>query len=312
MITCLGLAPAWDVTYGLDALTPGGIHRPAWKLALPGGKSLNVARALRMLQAPVHVIAPLGGAIGDAMHAALAEAGIPVEVHRTEAATRMCVSAVSDADDLITEFYEQAPPIDDIAWDGLRSAIGGIRSGWLAVSGAVPAGRIDALAAALARAAEHGVRLAVDVHGDALRAVLDAAAPEVVKVNRSEAAEVVGEGDVVELADRLRRRGAAIAVVTDGAAGSVAADDTGAWRAEPFTAGRYTVGAGDSFFAGLLSELDAGALLPDALAYAASVAAANTMRPGAAVFDAADIATGIRVSRLGSGAAGVSGASGAQ
>ncbi len=305
MITCLGLAPAWDITYGIDLLTPGGIHRPAWKTALPGGKSLNVARALRTLQAPVQAIAPLGGAIGGAVQDALDEAGIPTEVHLTAAETRMCVSAIADADDLITEFYEQAPPIDDIAWVGIRAAIGRLSEGWLAVSGAVPTGRIDALAAELALAVGRGVSLAVDVRGDALQAILDATAPTLVKVNRSEAEEAVGEGDVIDLAERLRARGAAIAVVTDGAAGSVAADGSGTWRAEPLSTGRYTVGAGDSFFAGLLSELDAGALLPDALAHAASVAAANTVRPGAAVFDLGEQPAGIRVSPL----AGASGAS---
>jgi 1-phosphofructokinase/tagatose 6-phosphate kinase len=49
------------------------------------------------------------------------------------------------------------------------------------------------------------------------------------------------------------------------------------------------VGAGDSFLAGLLLSLDGGVPLPEALRAASAVAAANTVHPGAAVFDPAEI-----------------------
>ncbi|BDZ49786.1 hypothetical protein GCM10025867_20270 [Frondihabitans sucicola] len=79
-------------------------------------------------------------------------------------------------------------------------------------------------------------------------------------------------------------------VVTDGAAGSLAADASGAWRvALPASAGAfgsYPVGSGDSYLGGLLAALDDGAGLPSAVALAAGAATANALVPGAAVFDA--------------------------
>ncbi len=288
MITCLGLSPALDVTYGVPGLTVGGIHRPDWKLALPGGKSLNVARAAHLLGAEVRAISPLGGSAGEEIHAGLAATGVPVTRIDTGVATRMCVSVVAASDGRITEFYEHAPAIADEAWEELTAALGAVPGGWLAVSGSVPAGRESALAIALAAASARGVRLALDLRGEALAAVLEATPVDLVKVNRVEAEEAVGPAALPMLAARLRTRGAACAVVTDGAAGSVAVDDTGVWTAEPVPAGGYTVGAGDSFLAGLLHGLEQSEPLPDALRRAAATAAANTLRPGAAVFDASE------------------------
>lgn len=289
MITCLGLSPALDVTYGVDALTPGGIHRPQWRVALPGGKFLNVARALRLLGAPVGAIVPLGGPLGAQLEADLRADGLEVVVVPTRAPTRTCVSIVSAADDTITEVYENAPALDDAAWAGVVAALSSVEEGWLSVSGSVPPERTDELADALAAASARGIRLALDQRGGALEAALAAMDPDIVKVNRVEAEEAVGAGSAAELAVRLRARGAGIAIVTDGAAGSVAADAAGAWRAGPVAAGPYTVGAGDSFQAGLLSALVADRPLVEALRHAASVAAANTLRPGAALFDPEDV-----------------------
>lgn len=289
MITCLGLSPALDVTYGVPALDLGGIHRPDWKLALPGGKSLNVARALHALGGRVQAIAPLGGAVGDLIRAALDADGVLVEPVPTSEPTRMCVSVVDAADGRITEFYERAPDLDEPAWAVVADALARMDTGWLAVSGSVPAERTGELAAALAAATDRGVRLAVDLRGEALAAVLASTRPALVKVNRAEAEEAVGPGRLEALAHRLRERGATIAIVTDGASGSLGMNAGGAWRVSSPRIGHYTVGAGDSFLAGLLLALDGGIELPGALRRASAVAAANTLRPGAALFDPADV-----------------------
>lgn len=290
MIACLGLSPALDVTYLVPALEVGAIHRPEAALALPGGKSLNVARAMHALGGRVRAIAPLGGAIGDGIRSALDADGVLVEVVPVRAATRMCVSVVADADGGITEFYERVPELDEAEWGALTDALARVHTGWLAVSGSVPDARAVALSDALAAAADRGVRLAIDLRGEALAAVLARTRPALVKVNRAEAEEAIGAGTLEELARGLRGRGAEVAVVTDGASGSLGADADGAWRVTSPPVGRFTVGAGDSFLAGLLLALDGGVALPEALRTASAVAAANTLRPGAAVFDPADAA----------------------
>lgn len=288
MIACLGLSPAFDISYGLPVVELGRIHRPQWVIELPGGKSLNVARALAVLGAPARAIAPLGGPVGTAMADALLAVGIDVD-RVPVSATRRCVTAFSEADGSATEFYEPALPLDDRAWQGLCAAVDRLDGGWLAVSGSVPPERVEPLATLLAGATARGVRVALDVHGPALAAVLASAPVAVAKVNRAEAAELLGEGTAATLADGLRRAGADLAVVTDGVDGAVAVSEAGALRAVPGERGRYAVGSGDSFLAGLLAGLARSAGLGEALVLGTAAAAANTRRPGAARFTREDV-----------------------
>ena len=301
MITCLGLAPALDITYGVAAVGLGRIHRPDWVLELAGGKAVNLARALRTLGVQAQVVVPLGGYNGTAVAQALAAEGIAATVVPMAANTRRCVTAVDAASGATTEFYEPAAAPEGAALDQVLAAVDELDSGWLAVSGSMPADAVAGVADALARAGSRGVRIAADLQGAALRAVLDRTRVELVKVNRSEAAELFGPAGPRDLALRLREAGAETAVVTDGAAGAVGLSADGAWRATPGERGRYAVGSGDSFLAGLLAGLSCGETLPGALARATSAAVANTRTPGAArcaASDVAEVAAGVAVRRL--------------
>jgi 1-phosphofructokinase family hexose kinase len=297
MITCLGLSPALDVTYGVHQTVPGSIHRPDLVLALPGGKSLNVARAVARLGGSARAIAPLGGFTGARVRAALTGSGIDVRAIDTDAETRMCVTVIDD-DAVTTEFYEHAVELSETAWTAIAAEIesqidtrpDASDAGWLALSGAVPRGAESRVAALLAAASERGIRVAVDTHGIALEAILETSAPALVKVNRHEAADLLGNGTAAELAGRLSAASGATAIVTDGAAGAHAAATAGRWHASPPEAGRYAVGSGDCFFAGLLVSLDRDPVdLPQALDRATAAATANTATPGAALFDPAEV-----------------------
>ena len=316
MITCLGLAPALDVTYGLRSARLGAIHRPEWQLSLPGGKSLNVARALARLGVEAHAIVPVGGSTGAELLALVAElsdsdsdggdgggaGGIRVDTVDTGVPTRRCITIVDEDSGELTEIYENPPPIPDAAWNEIAARLASVSGGWLAVSGSVPVHRVEPLAAQVAEATRRGVQVALDVRKEVLDAVFAECRPALVKVNREEAADAVGAGSTPDLTHRLRERGAGTAVVTDGAEGSVGEDHRGRWRVRSPRGGMFTVGAGDSFLAGLLQRLSTGAPLESALRTAAAVAGANTHEPGGAVFDPARAASAestVSVARIG-------------
>ncbi|MGC3993846.1 MAG: PfkB family carbohydrate kinase [Propionicimonas sp.] len=296
----MGLAPALDVTYGVRAVRVGRIHRPEWVLELPGGKAVNVARALSTLGAEVRVVVPLGGPNGTAVEEALDREGIVAAVLPNGAGTRRCVTALDADTGAATEFYEPAPPLDAAVLGRLAEVIAAVE-GWLVVSGSMPGGTEDEVAGMAAAAERRGVRVAADVQGVALQALLAQGRPDVVKVNRAEAEDLFGPGDPARLAADLRGAGARVAVVTDGAEGAVAAAAEGTWRARPGERGRYAVGSGDCFQAGLVLALSRGDDLPRALALATSAATANTRVPGAARFrptDIAEVAASVRVEPL--------------
>jgi len=285
----LGLTPALDVVYVLDEVRLGAIHRPPVVIRSAGGKSLNVARALARLGVPTRAVVPLGGLIGEIVAELLTESAVLVDRIATAIETRMCVTACDTGAPGLTEFYEPVTRFDaPLAQIAARTRM--VPPGeWLTISGALPLGvDLDGLAALLAEDVERGVLLAVDVHGPALGEIVDRARPRLVKVNRSEAAELTGHADREEAAHLLLRRGADTVVVTDGEAGSVAVSASGERVSLPPVdrPGLFPVGSGDCFLAGLVAVLDRGGSLRDALDMAAGVGAANARVPGAAVFDA--------------------------
>ena len=290
MITVLALSPSLDVTYVVDQLVPGNISRPTQVVKVAGGKGLNLARAASALGTATTVIAPFAGRTGELVRERLAANGVTVVPIAAEGETRSCVSIASLADSSLTEVYESATPIGT-AWPGIESAIAELRGGWLVLSGSVPADvDLGALARSLQRARDAGARIAVDTHGPALEALVESVRPELVKVNRYEAAahlRLPVDTDLGELAEEVRRRSGGDVVLTDGAAGSIALTRAGdAWKAgRGSTFGAYPVGSGDCFLGGLLSALDAGETIDRALALAAACAGANAATPGAAVFD---------------------------
>jgi len=295
VIHTLGLSPSLDVVYVLDSVTAGSIHRPRSVVRLAGGKSLNVSRALARLGRPVRAVAPLAGPLGDLVADLLAPTGVELVRLATTAPTRMCVSAADESAGTLTEFYEHAPPADGTELEQVERALVDVAAGdWLVLSGSVPEGTdLDRFAGVLAGVRGRGARLAVDTHGPVLPLLLAVARPDVLKINRAEAAELVGRdpSDLVELGTAVRAAGADVLVLTDGSAGAVGWDDHGGWRvttdAPP---GGYPVGSGDCFLAGLVAGLAGEAPLPEALVTAAAVGAANAAVPGGALFDDATLA----------------------
>ena len=301
MITAVALSPALDVGYRVERAV--GIQRPSEVRRVAGGKALNAARAAVRLGGDVAAVALLGGPIGELVAALAAADGLALRVVPGHLPTRTCVSIHPDEGDPV-EVYEPAVAVTraevDAVVAALEETLAG-RPGWCVISGGMPAGAgPDALVDLLRSARSAGVRTAVDTHGPALTAALEDP-PDLVKVNRAEAAEVLGaDADAQELAVALHAATGAACVVTDGTAGAVAADRTGPRRAVLTSpVGRYPVGSGDSFLGGLVVALDRGAALTPALHLATGAAVANAQEVGAAVLDPG-LATAL-ASRLGVG-----------
>jgi fructose-1-phosphate kinase PfkB-like protein len=233
---------------------------------------MNVARAVRTLGGEADVVAALGGRTGALVAGLARDEGIDLTEVPVAGETRVCVSIIGEE---ATEVYERAPVVElDRLVEAAQAATG------LVVSGSV-VGDVGSLEGRLA---------AVDTSGAALAAFIEQRVP-LVKVNRAEAAEALGRDDTaVALARAIHRRGVATVVVTDGEHGAAGVDSAGEWIAEADPApGRFGVGSGDSFFAGLLIGLSREASLPDALLLASATGSANARRPGAGLFERAEV-----------------------
>ena len=306
MISAIALSPSLDVTYVVDELE--GIQRPRSVHRVAGGKALNAARAAAALGARVSAVAVLGAGVGQDVADGARADGVDVHVVPGTEPTRACVSIFSAGTGRLTEVYERAVPVSPAtAVAALDAAVelAAARPGWWLISGGLPGSAPSGLLAdAVRRLHDAGVRVAVDSHGPALRDAVGAR-PDLVKVNRAEALELVdggggpggaggggagdgggGEPSVSELLAAVHARTGGLVVVTDGAAGAWATDGDRVLRARlAGHTGGFPVGSGDSFLGGLLVALDRGDDLTGALALATAAGTANAQVPGAAVLD---------------------------
>jgi fructose-1-phosphate kinase PfkB-like protein len=151
--------------------------------------------------------------------------------------------------------------------------------------------------------------VALDAEGEPLRLAVEAG-PEIVKLNASEASGLLGEpassgNDTLVACAKLRELAGGdghAGIITRGADGvTVATPDGTHYEGMLYERGRYPVGSGDAFLAGLVVGLERGDPWPDALALALGAAAANAELPGAGALDAARaaaLATRAEISEL--------------
>ena len=316
MIAVLAGNPSVDRLHTVEILRIGEIHRPVRVVTLPGGKGVNVARALRALDGDAHVFGVLGGYSGRWIADALALEGIAATWAWSSSDTRSSFSVAQAArpGEPLTEFYEPAKPIAGEVWAELElrveEALGDV--GTLCISGGlIPGAPVDAFERAVRLAHDAGAKVALDSHGDAFAAALRAQ-PDLVKVNAGEAAEALGleppehetldwaTAAAVDLRGCLGARGAC--VVTCGIRGMALVDDAGArYHGLLDEIGPYSVGSGDAVLAALALERGRGQPWPVALRAAIGAAAANAEVAGAGVLDrerAAEMARRATVRRV--------------
>jgi len=313
MIVCVAASPSVDKLFEVEQLAHGEIHRPLEFLQVPGGKGLNVARAVHVLGERVVVTGLLAGHVGRWIQDSLAAEGVEGRFAWAEGETRSSLSVADRRTGRLTEFYEAGTSITAEDWTEFERVVTETiaDASWLCISGSVPPGSpAGGYASLVAAARAAGVPVAVDARGEPLARALEAG-PELVKINTAEAEEllgaaVAGTGTALDAAAEIRRRAGGrghAAVVTMGVDGSVLVDPAGeAWHGRLYTRGRYPVGSGDSFLAGLVSALCQGGSWRAALALGLGAATANAHQPGAGRLDArwaAELAREVDVVALG-------------
>jgi 1-phosphofructokinase len=294
MIVTLTLNPSLDRTLELPVLERGQVLRAAAAHRDPGGKGVNVTRALLANGFESCAVLPCGGPEGEELARMLAADAVPAAAVPVAGHTRSNITLVERATGTVTKINEPGGALTETEFDGVAAAVlDRVRTAdWVVLCGSLPPGLDPATYADLTRRfAAAGARVAVDTSGPALLAALDAE-PDLIKPNREELAEAVGRqlpdtADVVAAAEQLRGRGAKTVLVSLGADGAVLVDASGSCMARgPRLAPRSTVGAGDALLAGYLAAGAAGA---EALLEAVAWGAAAVRLPGSRMPGSADI-----------------------
>ncbi|HET7666114.1 MAG TPA: 1-phosphofructokinase family hexose kinase [Mycobacterium sp.] len=308
MIVTVTPNPSIDRTVTLTGpLTRGAVHRVSSVTTEPGGKGVNVARALTL--AGLDALAVLPAPATDPMVTALSVSTVSFQCVPTAGAVRTNV-AITEYDGTTTKLNEPGALLDEAAVEAMTLAVLSLAesASWVVLSGSLPPGVPDHwYAHVVALLASYPCRVAVDTSDAPLAALVasfDRAAPDLIKPNAEELASVLGhspdeleaavaQGDpqpVVSAARQLVDRGVGAVLATLGAAGAVLVDRTGSWLATPPPIdARSTVGAGDASLAGYLRADVGGSVPPQRLQMAVAYGSAAAALPGSALPTAAQI-----------------------
>jgi 1-phosphofructokinase len=293
MILTVTPNPSLDRTYEIPALERGEVVRATGERMDPGGKGVNVSRAVAAAGRRTVAVLPLGGAPGALIADLLDAQGIEVAPVLIAGATRSNI-ALAESDGVLTKINAPGPELSEGEQERLLDAVReqSHDADWIACCGSLPRGLAPSwYADAVTRAHAGGARIALDTSGRALLEALRAR-PDVVKPNAEELAEAVGRplatvGDALKAAEEVRGMGARAVLASLGADGQLLVEDTGAWFATARVATvRSNVGAGDSSLAGFLI---AGGSGPEALASAVAHGAAAVQLPGSVMPTPADL-----------------------
>ena len=298
MIITLTPNPSLDRTIELAGpLARGEVQRAAAARQEPGGKGVNICRALKA--SGVRTLALLPGDSDDPVLVALRAQQIP-HVGLPIGATLRSNVAITEPDGTTTKVNELGPELSVAHTRALvalvlREADG---ASWLVLAGSLPPGVSAELYADITRELRRrfgpaAPKVAVDSSGPPLAAAL-AAGPDLLKPNAEELAELTGISDAGALeadprlaaaaARTLVAAGVGAVLATLGSKGAVLVTAEGSWLATtPRIVARSTVGAGDSALAGYLLSQVAGASPADCLRQAAAHGAAAASLPGSIV-----------------------------
>lgn len=298
MIVTLTPNPSIDRTVSVPGLEHGAVNRATSSRIDPGGKGINVARALTANDTESLAVLPVGGPEGHLLQELLERSGTAYTAVPIGGTTRMNL-AIIEPGGTTTKLNEPGPSLTPQELDALFVALDAPLSrgaGWVVGCGSLTPGSPEHLYADLVRRSHTGgARVAIDSSGLPLTAAV-AAGPDLVKPNHEELEELVGRpldtlGDVRDAARRLVRDGIGTVLVSLGRHGAMLVTaDALAHASARIERPISTVGAGDSLLAGYLHAVCRGAGPVDALAAGVAWGAAAVSLPGSRMPNPDDVA----------------------
>lgn len=311
MILTLTPNPSLDFSLAVQTMERGGVCRATGVRREAGGKGVNVAHVIAKAGHTAQAIAPCGQ--HDPFGLAVQHLGIDFTAVAIASAVRTN-TAITEADGTTTKINERGPHLSTEEREALENELYRLapQAQAIVLAGSLPPGLPDNFYAQVVTTLRSQVGtgetlLAVDTSDAALTALgaeLDGAAPNIMKPNAFELAQLTGadgnhleacaaDGDfspVVNAAHSLNQRGVAEVLITLGGSGACLVTTSGVWAATPPPVTvRSTVGAGDSSLAGYIMARVEGRSPASCLQQAVAYGSAAATLPGTDLPSPADL-----------------------
>lgn len=267
-VVTLTLNPALDMSSDVPALIPDQKLRCSEPLLDPGGGGLNVSRAIAALGGESLALVALGGLTGDRLAGLIRAEGVPFLALTAPGETRQSLTVTEATTGRQYRFMLPGPKWSEADQERVFTLLrASARPGAFGViSGSQPPGVPVDFPARLARAMP-GLNVVLDTSGPALREAVAHPIPglAILRMDGEEAESLAGgplvsRSDTADFAESLVEKGVArCVIIARGADGSVLVDkDRRIFAKAAKVKVKSTVGAGDSFVAGMVLALARG------------------------------------------------------
>ena len=303
MILTVTLNAAIDRTVAVPSFRQGHRHRAVEASTVAGGKGVNVARALKILDRPVIATGLAGGPTGARLRERLAEESILTDFTWISGESRTNLAVIDPTTGEQTEINERGPDVTAGELERFLEKLLYLARGAriCVIAGSLPPSVPASFSARMVEELKAlGVETIVDTEGETLLASLRAE-PAAVTPNVREAEGAVGHEfndreDLLSGLLSLVELGAADAVITrpEGCVASLLVGEEGEGRRayevtapslEPIAA----VGSGDAFLAGYVAGRYDGRSAEECLRLAVACGAESTQHFGAGSIDPAEV-----------------------
>ncbi|MBT3065654.1 1-phosphofructokinase [Rhodoferax sp. U11-2br] len=293
-VVAVALNPALDHTLEVDQLRLGEVNRAVRMQVDVGGKGINVASCLADFGVATAVTGQIGRDNAAQFETLFHAKGIDNRFFYLDGLTRINTKLVDKRSGDTTDINMPGPTLEPEAiqalFDRLLARIDGMVSpgSWVVASGSLPPQwPADTYQRLITHVHSLGAHVLLDASGAALNAGVGAA-PDIIKPNRAELSELIGQtltdaDSVVAAARELLARPNApgTVVVSMGGDGALFVNRKEALLAHPIpTELISTVGAGDAMVAGIVAAQIAGLGLSDCARLATAFAAGKLARLG--------------------------------
>jgi len=296
-ILTLTMNPALDVLTSIDHVSHTHKMRCGPTLKHPGGGGVNVARVLHRLGANCMAAYLAGGVTGERHHKLMSAEKVRCHVMPIAEETRESFSVHETSSGNDFRFVLPGPQVSaaevETCFDYVAQHL---PKQFLVISGGLAPGVPENFYARLATLAKpHGVRVVLDTNGPALAEALKVGV-YLFKPSLRELRDLIGQDlpdqdSQISAAQQLIQRGQAeIVAVSLGADGAMVVSSDQVWWARAVHVNvQTTIGAGDSFVAGMVWALSRESSLLKAFQFGMASGAAALLARGTSLSQASDV-----------------------